>query len=50
MAAAECHNAAGNAAYKARKYQEAADHYGKAKQADGSVARYWTNRANALWK
>jgi hypothetical protein len=50
MAAAEGHNAAGNAAYKAGRYQEAADHYGQAIQADGCTAKYRTNRANALWK
>uniref|UniRef100_A0A383WB20 Uncharacterized protein n=1 Tax=Tetradesmus obliquus TaxID=3088 RepID=A0A383WB20_TETOB len=50
MAAAERHNAAGNAAFKDSKFQEAADHYTKAIQADRSVAKYRTNRANALWK
>jgi hypothetical protein len=50
MAAAERHNVAGNAAYKAGSYQEAAEHYGEAIKADGSTAKYRTNRANALWK
>lgn len=50
MAAAERHNAAGNAAYKNSKFQEAADHYTKAIEADASVAKFRTNRANALWK
>jgi hypothetical protein len=50
MAAAERHNAAGNTAYKASKFQEAADHYAKAIQAGSSVAKYRTNRADALWR
>jgi hypothetical protein len=47
---AEQANAAGNAAYKAGKYREAASHYTDAIEADRSVAKYWTNRANSFWK
>jgi tetratricopeptide (TPR) repeat protein len=50
MAAAERHNAAGNAAYKEGRYQEAEEHYSEAIKADVFTAKYRTNRANALWK
>jgi DnaJ family protein C protein 7 len=38
----------GNAKYKAGKYQEAADAYGKAIEAEPSEATYYGNRAAAL--
>ena len=48
--AAEEHNAAGNACYKQGDFEIAYKHYTRAIKADKRVAKYWTNRANTLWK
>lgn len=50
MAAAEAHNAEGNAAFKAGDFVKAKELYFKAVQADGTVAKYRTNLCNALLK
>lgn len=50
MASAAEHNAEGNAAFKQGDYDAAYRHYSKAIKADSSVAKYWTNRANSMWR
>lgn len=47
---AEAHNAAGNDAFNAGDFTKAVIHYYEAVKADGQVAKYRTNLANALLK
>jgi hypothetical protein len=47
---AEAHNAAGNDAFNAGNFPKAVTHYYEAVKADGKVAKYRTNLANALLK
>lgn len=47
---AEAHNAAGNEAFNAGDFPKAVTLYYEAVKADGKVAKYRTNLANALLK
>lgn len=47
---AEAHNVAGNEAFNAGDFARAAELYFQAVEADGAVAKYRTNLANALLK